>query len=204
MPNSPAVSRPGSSAASTKQALLDAARDEFAEHGIAGARVDRIARRAGVNKERIYGYFGNKEKLFDAVMKAAMDELAEVTAMPGKDPVDYVGKLFDHYVRNPELLRLLLWESLYHRTNTLPEQQWRVERCRNKVASLADRFGEEPSAEIGRMVLTLTGLAMMPMAMPQLAELLGAGMDSPESVARMREHVTAFARTALENRTTAE
>ncbi|WP_344894545.1 TetR/AcrR family transcriptional regulator [Actinomadura meridiana] len=203
MPNSPGP-RARSSAAATKQALLDSARDEFAEHGIAGARVDRIAKRAGVNKERIYGYFGNKEKLFDAVMKAAMDELVEVTAMPGDNPVDYVGKLFDYYVRNPVLLRLLLWESLYHRTNTLPEQQWRVDRCRQKVVSLADRLGEEPSDEIGRTVLTLKGLALMPMVMPQIAALFGASMDTPESIAQMREHVMAFARTAMENRTTAE
>ncbi|MFI0487332.1 hypothetical protein [Actinomadura sp. 9N215] len=124
--------------------------------------------------------------------------------MPGDDPVEYVGEVFDHYVRNPVLLRLLLWESLYDRQSTLPEQQWRTERCRRKIESLAARLGEEPSAEVGRTVLTLIGLAMMPMAMPQLAALLGTSMDSPESVARMREHVTAFARTALENRTTAE
>lgn len=204
MPNSPAGPRAGSSAASTKQALLAAARDEFAEHGIAGARVDRIAARAGVNKERIYGYFGNKEKLFDAVMKAALDEMAEVTSLPGDDPVEYVGEVFDHYARNPSLLRLLMWESLYDRSDSLPEQQWRVERCRAKVSSLAARLGEEPSAEVGRTVLTLLGLALMPMAMPQLAELLGATMDTPEAIARMREHVTAFARTALESGTAAK
>ncbi|WP_131740185.1 TetR/AcrR family transcriptional regulator [Actinomadura roseirufa] len=188
-------------AATTKQALLDAARGEFAEHGIAGARVDRIAARAGVNKERIYGYFGNKEKLFDAVMKSALDELAEVASLPGNDPVEYVGKVFDHYVRHPDLLRLLMWEALHRRPANLPEQQWRVDRCRAKVASLAEHLDREPSAEVGRTVVSLIGLAMMPMAMPQLAELVGVRMDSPESTARMREHVTAFARTALESGT---
>ncbi|MDL4771176.1 TetR/AcrR family transcriptional regulator [Actinomadura xylanilytica] len=187
-----------STTASTKEALLAAAREEFAEHGIAGARVDRIARLAGVNKERIYGYFGNKEKLFDAVMKDAMDELTEVNALLGDDPVQYVAGLFDHYQEHPDLLRLLMWEALHDRSGHLPDQQWRVDRCHDKVASLAAHLGQEPSAEAGRTMLSLMGLVLMPMALPQLAELMGAQMDGPESTARMREHATAFARAFLE------
>ncbi|MQY02478.1 TetR/AcrR family transcriptional regulator [Actinomadura macrotermitis] len=185
--------------ASTKEALLHAARDEFAEHGVAGARVDRIARRAGVNKERIYGYFGNKEKLFDAVMKLALDEFAEVTASPADDPAEYVGRLFDYYREHPSLLRLLSWEALQGRDMQLPEQQWRMDLCQGKRDALAASLGHEPSDEDGRLLLTLKALAMMPMAMPQLATLLGVSVDDPGSAAAMREHVMAFARSALEN-----
>jgi AcrR family transcriptional regulator len=186
---------------STKEALLAAAREEFAEHGIAGARVDRIAQRAGVNKERIYGYFGNKEKLFDAVIQQCLDEFAELTPSPGDDPVEYVGHLFDYYQEHPNLLRLLTWEGLNHRSGALPDQQWRIERCRSSLASLADRLGQDVSPEVGRTLLTLKGLAMMPMVMPQLAELLGAELADPASIAAMREHIMAFARTALEGST---
>src|SRR5438067_13471775 len=52
-------------------AILAAARDEFAECGLGGARVDRIAERAGVNKRLIYYYFEDKEKLFEAVLEQA-------------------------------------------------------------------------------------------------------------------------------------
>jgi AcrR family transcriptional regulator len=52
--------------AKTKRLLLDAAVDEFAAHGPEGARIDRIAAAAGVNKERIYPYFGGKQQLFSA------------------------------------------------------------------------------------------------------------------------------------------
>ncbi|MFP3966269.1 TetR family transcriptional regulator [Actinomadura fulvescens] len=182
----------------TKDALLAAAREEFAEHGVAGARVDRIAQRAGVNKERIYGYFGNKEKLFDAVIQVALDEFAAITPQPGDDPVEYVGHLFDYYQEHPELLRLLTWEGLHSRPGALPEQQGRAERCRKALGSLAARMDREPSPEVGRTLLTLKGLAMMPMVMPQLAELLvGGRMDDPASLAAMRDHVMAFARAAL-------
>lgn len=93
-----------------------------------------------------------------------------------------------------------MWEALYDRPTSLPEHQWRIDRCQAKVASLAARLEEEPSAEVGRTVLSLMGLAMIPLVLPQLAELLGAEADSPETIARKREHVTAFARTALESK----
>ncbi|MCC6212114.1 MAG: helix-turn-helix transcriptional regulator, partial [Burkholderiales bacterium] len=50
--------------------ILAAALAEFARHGLGGARVDRIARRAGANKRMLYYYFGNKEDLFLAVLES--------------------------------------------------------------------------------------------------------------------------------------
>jgi AcrR family transcriptional regulator len=50
---------------SARARLLDAAFEEFAQHGLAGARVDRIAEAAQANKGLIYVYYGNKEQLFD-------------------------------------------------------------------------------------------------------------------------------------------
>src|SRR5258708_3675052 len=49
--------------------ILAAARDEFADHGLGGARMDRIAERAGLNKRLIYYYFEDKEQLFRAVLE---------------------------------------------------------------------------------------------------------------------------------------
>ncbi|OLT35068.1 hypothetical protein BJF79_32455 [Actinomadura sp. CNU-125] len=194
---------PKNPATDTRAALLAAAREEFAELGVAGARVDRIARRAGVNKERIYGYFGSKEKLFDAVMKDALDEFAGLTALLEDDPAGYVGRVFDHYVRHPDLLRLLMWEALYDRTGELPDERWREERCRDKVTYLADHLGERPSPEIRRLVLSLLGVAMMPLAMPQLAGLMDVRTETPDDVAALRAHVVEFARAALADRSPA-
>src|SRR3954464_10152984 len=55
--------------------ILAAARDEFAEYGLGGARVDRIAERAGLNKRLIYYYFDDKEKLFQAVLEQAYRDI---------------------------------------------------------------------------------------------------------------------------------
>ncbi|WP_336205229.1 TetR/AcrR family transcriptional regulator [Nonomuraea sp. LPB2021202275-12-8] len=189
---------PNVSTAATRSALLAAAREEFAAYGIAGARVDRIAERAGVNKERIYGHFGNKEKLFDAVITEALDDLTAQIALPGTDPVDYVAKLADYYHAHPELVRLLMWEALNYRgQELLPGQERRVERCARKAASMA----EHPTAATARTLFLLTGLAMFPAMMPQLGRIiLGEAADSPQAHEEMRDHIAAFVTASLASR----
>src|SRR5438105_15926018 len=67
--------RPGSRNPQRSQELiLAAAFQEFAEQGFAGARVDRIARRAGINKRMLYHYFGDKEALFRQVLRRKIAE----------------------------------------------------------------------------------------------------------------------------------
>ena len=56
----------------TREKLLLAATAEFAAHGAAGARIDRIAERAGVNKRMIYAYFGSKERLLETVLEHSL------------------------------------------------------------------------------------------------------------------------------------
>ncbi|MEU7957263.1 TetR/AcrR family transcriptional regulator [Micromonospora humida] len=59
--------------------ILDAAA-EFAERGIAGARIDRNTATARTNKAQVYGYFGNKDGLFDAVIADRADQLMSAVA----------------------------------------------------------------------------------------------------------------------------
>lgn len=96
----------------TKARLLDAAFTEFAAYGIAGARVDRIAEAAGANKRLIYAYFGNKEQLFDEVLRRAMTAGAESVPFDVEDLPGYAGAIFDHLVARPDLMRLRLWKLL--------------------------------------------------------------------------------------------
>ncbi len=51
----------------SKQKIAEAALAEFTEHGFAGSRTDRIAKRAGLNKQLLYYYYGSKAVLFEAV-----------------------------------------------------------------------------------------------------------------------------------------
>jgi AcrR family transcriptional regulator len=98
--------------AATKERLLDAATQEFAAHGIAGARVDRIAAVAQANKQLIYAYFGSKEELFDAVLATNCGPLVQEVPFDPDDLPGYVGRLFDYVIQHPEVVRLVLWAGL--------------------------------------------------------------------------------------------
>jgi AcrR family transcriptional regulator len=101
--------------ARTRQRLLDAAVEEFAASGMHGARVDRIAARAGVNKERIYQYFGTKRQLFELVLAEELNKLAAahpLTVEQAQDLGAYAGLIFDYHRAHPQLVRLLHWEGL--------------------------------------------------------------------------------------------
>src|ERR671922_140023 len=67
----------------TRRRLKEAATAEFAEHGPDGTTMARIAERAGINKERLYKYFGDKQALFETVLTDELDKLAASVA-PGR------------------------------------------------------------------------------------------------------------------------
>ncbi|SNB85408.1 transcriptional regulator, TetR family [Streptomyces sp. PgraA7] len=103
---------PMSRAEATKARILQAATEEFAAYGIAGARVDRIAKAASANKNLIYVYFCNKDGLFDAVFDAHLGRGLDLVPFTPDDLPDYAGRLFDHYQKHPEVLRLATWHRL--------------------------------------------------------------------------------------------
>jgi AcrR family transcriptional regulator len=96
----------------TRARILQAAEEEFARHGIAGARVDRIAAAASANKNLIYIYFESKERLFAEVSRRAIDALTTAVPFDARDLPRYVGALFDFYRAHPQLLRLARWQAL--------------------------------------------------------------------------------------------
>jgi AcrR family transcriptional regulator len=96
----------------TRQRLIEAARREFAEFGIAGARVDRIAANAEANKAQIYHYFGSKDQLFAAVWESVAKLVFEGTPIDVDDLPGYAARLSDSYAANPEIHRLVTWRRL--------------------------------------------------------------------------------------------
>ncbi|MBC9714838.1 TetR/AcrR family transcriptional regulator [Streptomyces sp. TRM66268-LWL] len=101
-----------SRAEATKARILQAATEEFAAYGIAGARVDRIATAASANKNLIYVYFRNKDGLFDAVFDAHLGRGLDMVPFTPDDLPEYAGRLFDFYQKHPEVLRLATWHRL--------------------------------------------------------------------------------------------
>jgi len=104
----------------TSQArILEAAKQEFAEHGYEGARIDKIVQRAGVSKNLAYHYFGGKEDLFLVVMERMYERMREHHAdlqIQGLPPAEGMERLvrhtFEHFLEHPEVISLLNSENL--------------------------------------------------------------------------------------------
>jgi AcrR family transcriptional regulator len=99
--------------------ILEAAKQEFAAHGLAGARVDRIAAKAGANKRMLYYHVGKKDDLYLAVLEGAYEKIrVEERALDLEhlDPPRAIERLIDftwnYFLRNPEFLALLNTENL--------------------------------------------------------------------------------------------
>ncbi len=100
--------------------ILRAATEEFARHGPGGARVDRIAARAGTNKRMLYYYYGNKDDLFLEVLEAAYARIRNAEKalhLAEVDPAEGIRRLVEftwqYYLEHPEFLTLLNSENLH-------------------------------------------------------------------------------------------
>ncbi|MFF8772196.1 TetR family transcriptional regulator [Kitasatospora sp. NPDC015120] len=103
---------PQPGADSTRDRIVTAATTEFARHGIAGARIDRIAKAARTSKERVYAYFRSKEDLYRFVSAQELAAVAEATRMDPTDLPGYAGRLHDYFAAHPERHRLMAWGRL--------------------------------------------------------------------------------------------
>ena len=122
MPRKPAAAaepRPRN-ADRSQQAILAAARDEFAEHGLGGARMERIAERAALDKRLIYYYFENKDSLFLAVLEDTYLNIRKAEKqlrLNDLPPAEAVRKLteftWNYYLAHPEFLTLLNSANLH-------------------------------------------------------------------------------------------
>ena len=124
--------------------ILSAARDEFAEYGLGGARMDRIAERAALNKRLIYYYFEDKEKLFEAVLEQAylhIREAERALKLLDLKPADAIRRLveftWNYYLDHPEFLTLLNSANL-HKARHLQGS----ERVREMNSPLIAMLGE--------------------------------------------------------------
>ncbi len=104
----------------TRAAILAAATEEFARHGLGGARVDRIADAAGINKRMLYYYFGQKDDLFLAVLEAEYRRIRvaeHALSLTQVDPVEGIRRLvtftWNYYIERPQFLTLLNSENLH-------------------------------------------------------------------------------------------
>ncbi|MBL6457580.1 TetR family transcriptional regulator [Belnapia sp. T6] len=189
-------------AAATRQRILDAALVEFAEKGLAGARVDEIALRAGANKRMLYAHFGSKEDLWLVVLegayavKRAEERALRVEALP---PPEAMRRLVEFNLRytaaHPEFVALLNQENI-HRAAYL--------RRSAQVPALYSPLLEQISTVLARgaeagifrrdvdpmqLYVTIVALGHFFVAnIHTLSTVLGAGLESEAALAAREAH----------------
>lgn len=111
-------------AGATRARILAAATQEFARHGLAGARGERIARAARSSERMVYYYFGSKEKLFRAVLEAVYLSLQEAERSlhlddlsPARALGEFCRFVWRYYLEHPEFIGLVNTENLYRATH---------------------------------------------------------------------------------------
>jgi AcrR family transcriptional regulator len=139
----------------TRRRLLDAARDEFAAVGIAGARVDRIATSARSNKAQIYHYFGSKEGLFEAVFDDMVHGTLDEVPIDTDDLAEYAGRLFDSYEERPWVQRLATWYRLEHGEEEAIDLVVRSNRAKVDAVAAAQAAGRLPTTFTAEELLGL-------------------------------------------------
>lgn len=181
----------------TKRKILDAALVEFAAHGPDGTTIDRIAKQAGVNKERIYNYFGDKYQLFATVLEGELAKVAQavpVESFASENIGEYAGRVYDYHRTRPELTRLMRWEGLTF-DGEVPDEAHRREYYRRKSAAVA--AGQEAGVlttaiDAEYLTFLVLSLAGWWSAVPQVARML-TGPESDAEHARRRAAVVAAA-----------
>ena len=130
----------------SRAAILRAAAEEFAEHGIAGARTEAIAREARVNKALLYYYFKDKETLYGAVLdnafsglKATVFRVLDSDLPPREKIMTYVGTYFDFIASNQVYPKLMQREMMRAREGHSPHIEKLV---KNYFQPIYARVGE--------------------------------------------------------------
>jgi AcrR family transcriptional regulator len=156
-----------------RRQLVQAALAEFAAHGIAGARIDRIAKAANCSAGLVYTYFGSKDELFTAAFDALIETVLEEAPITPDDLAEYAGTLFDGYEEHPEAARFLTWHRLESDPGRTPSPV-AVASTAAKVAAIEDaqRRGTVPkhlvAAELLGVILQIS--AVWTAATPEFAE----------------------------------
>jgi len=196
----------------SRAAILEAAAHEFAQHGIAGARTDSIAREAHVNKALLYYYFKDKETLYGAVLddafgglKSAVFQVLDSSLPPRQKILAYAGAYFDFIAKNQLYPRLMQREMMRAKEG----QSHHIDKViRNYIQPIFARVSEVIQEGIKRGEFRPINPAQFVPSMvamivfyfssaPMMQKIIGFNPLAPERVAERRAAVLDFISAAL-------
>jgi TetR/AcrR family transcriptional regulator len=197
--------------AGTRQKLLTAARREFASSGLAGARVDEIAARAGVNKQLVYHYFGDKDALYLAVLEWVYTEIRaheQNLNLEGLPPERAIRKLiessFDYLATHPDFIVLLNDENRGGARHVQGSRK--LEAMHSPLVSLVSKILSE-GVRAGtfrkginpvHLYISIAGLSYFFFSnTPTLSAIFGKDLSTPAARRARRKHVVDLVLQAL-------
>jgi len=199
----------------SRNAILDAAEEIFAENGFDGARIDAIAAASGYNKSLIFHYFDDKLGLYTAVLKRIDQQGNELQAimltslLTDESVTSDAGKfrtfvqivirwIFDYMVENPRVLRMLVWEAaegwktikkIASQFNTDDVEMFRQLLSKAQEAGLI-RPGTDPYL---MFLMAITTCMSYPIFTPYLEMAFeDEDLSSPDALVRAREMIVNF------------
>lgn len=198
----------------TREDIFNAAREGFSRRGFHGTRVDDIAERAGVNKERIYAYFGNKRKLFVDVLRSAYEDIMQADRalldMADDDIPHLPERLLRHYIRfhadHPHFWRLLSWENLEggrhsEALHNIREPSFRTLRALYRKGQKRGCFHADVSFEA--WILVLTSVSYFYFAnLRTMSKTLGLDLGDEKIRTRLIDEALRMIRTPSEGKAT--
>jgi AcrR family transcriptional regulator len=149
-----------------RQRLFEAALTEFATYGVAGARVDRLAKRAGISPGLVYSFYESKERLFDGVFERIVDLAVSTVPIDADHLPEYAARLYDAGLQHPEVARFMTWYHLERGEAAMPDVV--IASMGQKVATIKDaqRRGTVtaamPAGQILALVLAIANMWSQP------------------------------------------
>lgn len=187
----------------TRTNILEIALQEFADKGLAGARIDEIAEKTNASKRMIYYYFGGKEGLYRAVLEQAYAGIREreqalnFQAMPAEQALRaMVNHTFDYHLDHPEFVRLVMNENILHGAHISGVEEIK-DRNRSVVAALGEILDKGIAEAVFRPGVNPLGLHLTISALCfynvsnryTLRAIFGVDLSDTGERARRREQV---------------
>lgn len=212
MPPSSAAPAPGAPAAPTaRDGLIAAAVGEFSRKGFAGARVDEIAQAAGVNKQLVYHYFGNKQGLYLVALESVYAEIREKEkrlSLDELEPMDAMAQLvgfsFDYLAEHPEFIALLTDENRNQGSHILESE--RLQKMHSPFIEMLEATLER-GVQSGvfrhdydaiNLYISIAGISYFFFSNNHtLSAIFGKPLGSRGALVQRRRHVIEFALNAL-------
>lgn len=183
----------------TRRRILDAALEEFAEKGLAGARVDAIAERAGTSPRLLYVHFGGKDQLYEKVLGEHVGRRASALAGGPRPLVEFAVRHFASLLGDEVFVRLIVWEALATGPDDvpvgLPARTHRYAEMVQYLRSEQETGRLDRSLDPEMVLLVIIAMASFPVVFQQVVRLVtGADPADPGFVGRYEEMIRQVAR----------